>query len=49
VGLGAWFLRSPGTDKRLAREKEASFNKGLEEGRTLASPAPQVAPREIAA
>jgi len=49
VGLGAWFLRSPGTDKRLAREKEASFNKGLDEGRALASPAPQVTPREIAA
>jgi len=49
VGLGAWFLRSPGTDKRLAREKEASFNKGLEEGRTLANAVPPIAPREIAA
>ena len=49
VGFGAWFLRSPGTDKRLAREKEASFNKGLEEGRTLANAAPPIAPREIAA
>lgn len=49
VGLGAWFLRSPGTDKRLAREKEASFNKGLEEGRKMASAGPPIAPREIAA
>jgi hypothetical protein len=49
VGLGAWFLRSPGTDKRLAREKEASFNKGLEEGRALTNPAAPLTPREIAA
>lgn len=47
VGLGAWFLRAPGTDRRLAREKQASFNKGLEEGRTLQLPT--ATPREIAA
>ncbi|MEQ9616667.1 MAG: hypothetical protein RLN60_01390 [Phycisphaerales bacterium] len=54
VGFGAWFLRSPGTDKRLAREKEASFNKGLEEGRAApggATSLPSVVsvPTEIAA
>lgn len=36
VGLGAWFIRSPGTEARLRKEKEASFNKGLEEGGSLA-------------
>lgn len=54
VGFGAWFLRSPGTDKRLAREKEASFNKGLEQGRTAPSgaasaPAVVLAPSEVTA
>jgi len=47
VGLGAWFLRSPGTESRLRKEKEASFNKGLEEGRSFV-PA-STAPREIVA
>ncbi len=36
VGFGAWFLRAPGTAQRIAKEKEASFNKGLEEGGVLA-------------
>jgi len=49
VGLGAWFLRSPGTEQRVRKEKEASFNKGLEEGRALANPAAPQLPREIAA
>lgn len=52
VGFGAWFLRSPGTTARIAREKQASFNKGLEEGRALPTPptppTPPI-PREIAA
>lgn len=47
VGLGAWFLRAPGTDRRLAQEKQASFNKGLEDGRTLQLPT--VTPQGIAA
>jgi len=33
VGLGAWFLRAPGTESRVRKEKEASFNKGLEKAR----------------
>jgi len=49
VGLGAWFLRSPGTTGRIAREKEASFNKGLEEGGTLASNGARPLRTEIAA
>ncbi|MCB9838200.1 MAG: hypothetical protein H6813_02580 [Phycisphaeraceae bacterium] len=49
VGLGAWFLRSPGTTSRIAREKEASFNKGLEEGGTLASNGARPLRTEIAA
>jgi len=58
VGLGAWFVRSPGTDKKVQREKEASFNKGLREGRTPANaaapaapapPPPPTPPAEIAA
>jgi len=49
VGLGAWFLRSPGTEARLRKEKESSFNKGFEEGRTLVSSGAPLVPREIAA
>lgn len=56
VGFGAWFLRAPGTAQRIAKEKEASFNKGLEEGGALAriggapltNPTPAT-PTEIAA
>jgi len=46
VGFGAWFLRSPGTTQMIAKEKESSFNRGLEEGRTLAG-ASIVVPRGI--
>lgn len=53
VGFGAWFLRSPGTTARVAKEKEASFNKGLEKGqaspRSVASDQPLIPPTEIAA
>jgi len=54
VGLGAWFLRSPGTTARVAKEKEASFNKGLSEGRNVMPPVPPIVsvpptPTEIAA
>jgi len=54
VGFGAWFLRSPGTTSRIAKEKEASFNKGLERGRTTGQPVSSVVsvpstPTEIAA
>ncbi len=37
TGLGGLFLRTPGTSKRVAKEKEASYNKGLERGRRLTS------------
>ena len=54
VGLGAWFLKSPGTTKMVAREKQSSFNKGLKEGRVaVVEPSPRRAtlqpPGEIAA
>lgn len=32
TGLGGLFLKRPGTDKLIAKEKEASYNKGLEVG-----------------
>ena len=42
VGFGAWFLRSPGTTRLIAKEKEASFNKGLEKGSNATPPVPPV-------
>jgi len=42
VGLGAWFLKSPGTTKMVSKEKESSFNRGLREGRVAAvEPSPR--------
>ena len=34
TGLGGLFLKRPGTDKMIQKEKEASYNKGLKMGGT---------------
>ena len=34
--MGGLFLKKPGTDKAMAAEKEASYNKGIEEGKRIA-------------
>ena len=33
MGTGGLFMRKPGTDRMVASEKRASYNKGLKEGR----------------
>ena len=34
--MGGLFLKKPGSDKAMASEKEASYNKGVEEGKKIA-------------
>ena len=35
--LAGWFLKKPGTDKVVAKEKEDSYNAGIEKGKTIAA------------
>lgn len=35
--LGGLFLKTPGTDKKIAKEKEASYNAGIDKGRAAAT------------
>jgi len=47
LALGAWFTKSPGTSKLLAKEKEASFNKGMEKGTNAANASVRRASGEV--
>ena len=35
--LAGWFLKKPGTDKVVAKEKEDSYNAGIEKGKAIAA------------
>jgi len=48
-GAAGLYMKKPGTDRAIAKEKEASYNAGLEKAKALAEALPIAAPAEESA